>query len=536
MKFLLICILVAFSFAVQLHRIDEPTTFSIKFVGSPSTKGKYETCEIVTHGASQSHRAVNNEHFKSDVIFVDRFPQFISHDDIKIQSDIVEIFAKSPATAHRELQRICGLQYYADDSSNKEDAKNDELETILLSGPANNRIGVVMMGDGYTVAEKKKHHDDMTRLHNDMFRDVTFRSYLPLFNVWSVYRASAESGVGTHGRPKNTAYKLYRQGTELRGLFPGNTVAIRSACRAAPVCTFPTVIGNDDYYGGLGGEFVISTRSLTTGTMVLRHEQGHNYGRIGEEYDGGGVYSGANFAATIAQVNEKWGKWLSGPAKIQESENNINAYVWKDLAAGPVTINFKSTGAYKRWYLGFSVSGCPEDNSIEVLIDGVKLPWKSQGLLDRSFYDFHSETGFSNGNHVLTFRQFRSQNEQCLMRNMTSTSFCEVCEENLWLQFFSRMNCIDEVKMVPEGSDVVVSAVMVKIGQFREGGSIHNEKYTIKWSKGGVHDPSLDGQFSWKRASNQARGSWTVEAKYTTDEIRYDPQNRSVFTRSFIIQ
>jgi hypothetical protein len=45
---------------------------------------------------------------------------------------------------------------------------------------------------------------------------------------------------------------------------------------------FPTLIGNDDYYGGLGGEFTISTRSLTSGTIVLRHELGHNLIYVGE--------------------------------------------------------------------------------------------------------------------------------------------------------------------------------------------------------------------------------------------------------------
>jgi len=438
------------------------------------------------------------------------------------------------------------------------------------------------MGDGYTLSEKQRHNQDMHRLHNDMFKEVTFRSYLPLFNVWSVYRPSVQSGVGTHGTPRNTAFRLYRQGTELRGLYPGNTAALRDACRRAPICTFPTAIGNDEYYGGLGGEFVISTRSLTTGTVVLRHEQGHNYGRIGEEYDGGQVYSGNNFAANIAQVQSKWGRWLSGPASVQNSENNINSYVWRDMAPGPVTINFRSSGQYKRWMLRFSVSGCPENDSIEVLLDGVKLPWKSQGLLDRSFYEFFSNAPFSSGAHTLVFRQlttptgpmrqvcnvglisymnegefhmdnsyinaypvyspgqtrrgFRSQNEQCLMRNMTSTSFCKVCEENLWLQFFSRMNCIDNVSLNPEGSDVVVTANMVKIGQFREGGSIHNERYTIRWTRGGVHDPTLDNQFSWRRASNTARGSWAVEARYFSDEIRSDPSNVTTFRRSFNIQ
>ena len=36
-----------------------------------------------------------------------------------------------------------------------------------------------------------------------------------------------------------------------------------------------------------GGQFVIGTKSRTTGTVVLRHEMGHNFIDVGEEYDGG---------------------------------------------------------------------------------------------------------------------------------------------------------------------------------------------------------------------------------------------------------
>jgi hypothetical protein len=81
------------------------------------------------------------------------------------------------------------------------------------------------------------------------------------------------------------------------------------------------------------------------------------------------------------------------------------------MAQGPITINFRSSGRYKRWSLKFSVSGCPENDSIEVLLDGNKLDWKSQGLLglnnnniiDRSFYYFHSKTGFTSGQHTVNF-------------------------------------------------------------------------------------------------------------------------------------
>jgi hypothetical protein len=142
------------------------------------------------------------------------------------------------------------------------------------------------MGDGYTKSEKDLFLSDMKRLHHEMFTGVTYASYLPLFNIWAVYRSSVESGIGTHGKPKNTAYGLYRDGTELRGVYWSKPDNARQSCKATGpnACEYPTIIGNDPYYGGLGlcyvcsffdllgGEFTVSTSSPTSGTVVLRHE------------------------------------------------------------------------------------------------------------------------------------------------------------------------------------------------------------------------------------------------------------------------
>jgi len=38
-----------------------------------------------------------------------------------------------------------------------------------------------------------------------------------------------------------------------------------------------------------------------------------------------------------------------------------------------------------------------------------------------------------------------------------------------------------------------------------------------------------------QKIKNEARGSWTVESKYTSLEIRNDPSNVSTFKRSFSI-
>jgi hypothetical protein len=72
-------------------------------------------------------------------------------------------------------------------------------------------------------------------------------------NLWAVFVPSVDSGIGVGGRPKNTPFGLYRDGTELRGIYCSKPRAARAACRltGAKACDFPSLIANDDYYGGL---------------------------------------------------------------------------------------------------------------------------------------------------------------------------------------------------------------------------------------------------------------------------------------------
>jgi hypothetical protein len=201
-------------------------------------------------------------------------------------------------------------------------------------------------------------------------------------------------------------------------------------------------------------------------------------------------------------------------------------------------------------------------------------------LLDRSFYDFHGKEGFTAGEHVLKFEQktrannhirqvcnvglnefmnddefvwkndyinayplyngqnrrgFRSQNELCLMRNMTSVEFCEVCKENLWLQFFRKINCIDNVEVNQSNGNVNVEAIFIKIGQFREGGSFEGEKFEIKWFKDNRLQSQLNDKSKWTMKEGDAIGRWKIEAVYKSKEIRQDSSNLSHFSKTFTI-
>lgn len=409
------------------------------------------------------------------------------------------------------------LDNWAKDSKMKVQTNTDEkppqyeLINIVNSGPPENRIDVVFMGDGYTLEERASFIEDMTRLSTEMFEGETFLSWLPLINVWAVFVPSAESGIGSGGKPKNTPFGLYRDGTELRGIYTSKPGVARSICKhlGPELCDFPSMIANDDFYGGLGGEFIISTRSILSGTVVLRHEMGHTFNEVGEEYDGGEVYEGANAALKLNQI--PWKHWLTDLAnenesqvielgssnKIKEEKNSlaVQDYSWHDLSKlGPYTLNFNSSGKFSRWYLQISTSGMDKKGSFKAYLDDKKLHWKPPGTIDRTFSTWFNAThGLSKGSHQLRFeakrglpegkvinqlcnvelveyakegkfgwedplrvgayptynykrkKSYRPTNEFCLMRNMTSHHFCPVCAESLWLKFLDRISLLDEL-------------------------------------------------------------------------------------------
>lgn len=279
-----------------------------------------------------------------------------------------------------------------------ENRRKPEVRKIVDSGDPANRIDVVFMGDGYDASEREKFFGDIDRFVEEMFEGVTFQSYLPLFNIWAIYVESKESGIGYDG-PKNTPFELYREKGQLRAVFTANAEYARQVCKLTGdnACDFPSLIANDDYYGGLGGEFVIFTRSHQTGKIVLRHEMGHNFLSAGEEYDNGYAYFGVNAARSVESL--KWGHWLSGERKEEKAMYRILSYPWVDLHEKPVNYTFWSDGKYKRWQMTLSVTAADRDDSVEFLMDGKPLAWKSTGSSDREFYIWTVNEGFSRGLH-----------------------------------------------------------------------------------------------------------------------------------------
>ncbi|KAJ0393126.1 hypothetical protein P43SY_003671 [Pythium insidiosum] len=511
------------------------------------------------------------------------------------QDQIVEIIGGSVAAVQRLAQRRCPRREPASRRHRHRALRSmsarADVRKLVDSGNPANRLDLVFMGDGYTESEKDRFFGDIQRLTGDVFSGDTFAPYLPLFNVWAAFVPSVDSGIGLDGRPKNTAFRLYRDNPQqLRGIWTDDAQAARDVCQSIgpQACDFPALIANDDFYGGTGGEFVISTRSKTSGPRSLRHEFGHNFGRVGEEYDGGQVYVGANSAPSLANVT--WKHWLTHPSRLVE-EKMAQLYekrMWHDLAQGPLTISFTSSGEFKRRRIGFSLTGVRDASAMTVSLDGEALPWTASGIVDRSFYEWTDrDAGFGAGSHQLVFegvgpfngpvaavvcnvevfefmgedefrlddpeyigiyptfdidhvRSYRPSHEKCLMRNVTSLSFCSVCKENLWLQLMERIEFIDDV--VTADGKVVVQ--VIPLGQRREPNDTFvktnaslaaAERYSVSWFQGPRELTEFRDRFEISTRS-LAAGEYTVRVNLTTPTVRSDPLGYMQSSRSFRIR
>jgi len=66
---------------------------------------------------------------------------------------------------------------------------------IQVTGPAESRFNLVVMGDGYTAAELPKFREQVDKHLNILWSIEPFKSYRNYFNVYAVEIASPESGV-----------------------------------------------------------------------------------------------------------------------------------------------------------------------------------------------------------------------------------------------------------------------------------------------------------------------------------------------------
>ncbi|KAJ7163028.1 IgA peptidase M64-domain-containing protein [Mycena filopes] len=455
-----------------------------------------------------------------------------------------------------------------------------EILPLVVSGPSSNRVDLIFFADGYLEEERDKFFADAMRLADDISGNQTFNTVKPLMNFWAAFTASKESGVGVGGTPKDTPFGLYRDGTELRGVYYAHPKVAAAACNSlGDQCDYPILLGNDPLYGGLGGRFTVITPSLANGASILRHELGHSIIGVGEEYDGGFAYFGVDAHKNLSEP-VPWAHWLTNrtssgstdDVRVERAVMPMQEYAWTLLnTSAPWAVDFLSSGSYARHLVRFSVSGMSAAADLKVELDGEDLNWVPRENIgeDRWHYDVYRDGGLRVGEHRLSFTlreeeregvaqvcnvevlefgnedefvstpghyslyptfsitnetTYRPTNEDCLMRQVTTPNFCKACIEGLWLALLQGVNLIDGIDETcgqTSTSKSTLTLHLVPLAQFRPFTVAGvDESYSVVWSKDGVELPELANLTQVE----VGEGGYGVKVQYLTSEVRVDKE------------
>ena len=197
------------------------------------------------------------------------------------------------------------------------------LLTIQKMDEPVNKVDLLILGDGYTAAERGKFEQDARRFTEILFAASPFHEHRKDFNVWGLCPAAAESGVsrpssGVHYRsPLGTTYDSFD--TERYVLTTDNRT-LRDVASYAPY-EFIEILVNGKTYGGGGIFNLYATVAADSewSPYVFLHEFGHHFAGLADEY----------FTSEVAYAPQT--------RRIEPWQPNVTALLdaaslkWKDL-------------------------------------------------------------------------------------------------------------------------------------------------------------------------------------------------------------
>ena len=202
------------------------------------------------------------------------------------------------------------------------------LIEIQKSGDPAVKVDFLILGDGYTAAERSKFEKDAHRLIELLFATSPYKEHRRDFNVWALCPAAEESGIsrpstGVHrASPLGASYDAF--GSE-RYVLTFENRALRNVAQFAPY-EFIEILTNSRTYGGGGIFGLYSTVAADSeqAPYVFVHEFGHHFAGLADEY----------YTSPVA--------YTPPPVKTEPWEPNVTALLdpanlkWKDLV-GPGT-------------------------------------------------------------------------------------------------------------------------------------------------------------------------------------------------------
>ena len=208
---------------------------------------------------------------------------------------------------------------------------------IMNNGSPNDKVDIVIVGDGYAKGDMEKFRKDAKRFNETMFATHPFKSRKGDFNVWTVEAESHDSGIDIPDAgvwKNNILGSRYSTFGSARYVLTTENKTLRDIVALAPY-DFICILINDSRYGG-GGIYNLYATTYTNEQVkgqewqmdyVYVHEFGHSFGGLGDEYYGSSIaYNDfympgvepwePNVTALLDKKNIKWKKFVDSATLI----------------------------------------------------------------------------------------------------------------------------------------------------------------------------------------------------------------------------
>ena len=199
-----------------------------------------------------------------------------------------------------------------------------DVTTIVNNGPSENRVDLVILGDGYTQAEIGTYASRAGLLVTGIMGLQPFSRYRNYFNVHRVDVVSNESGID--GDPDCTVLKDTALNMSLpcgSGLLYIDLGRAKQVAAVAPETDQILALANSTWGGGVGWyyeDICAMGGAPFYSSGLAAHELGHSLGDLSDEYyTMGETYVGGELIEPnvsilgrdeMAQSGRKWARWL----------------------------------------------------------------------------------------------------------------------------------------------------------------------------------------------------------------------------------
>jgi hypothetical protein len=302
------------------------------------------------------------------------------------------------------------------------------------SGDPATKLDLLILGDGYTNAERGKFERDARRLVMALFTTSPFKERQRDINIWGLSPASAQSGIS---RPSQHIFKRTPLGTSYdafdseRYVLTFENRAFREIASNAPYDVVEILVNGATYGGGgIFGLYSTVAADSAWAPYIFVHEFGHHLAALADEY----------YTSDVA--------YLPAADRVEPWEPNVTALLdpatlkWRDLVETTTPLptpwpkeTFEQySGDIQRSRREIRAANRPE-SEMDALFRGELAHEKT--LLGGSPYA--AQVGaFEGANYEA--RGFYRPQVDCIMFTRNTDGFCAVCRRAIQaiLDLYSR--------------------------------------------------------------------------------------------------